>query len=746
MNASLSDLRKQLSQRRHRMLVILSGSLTWQMTQLKQVWQPHESILYLGQEKKMLVHQAHIPAQIHVIQNVHITEQLGQETDSVIIDVHCGLNANTLGVVSGMIRSGGLLVLLTPKLELWKTLDNPDNQRFLNSPYQYHDALPCFTQHLIQQWHTSSAPLAWLHESSNPTNQWPDKLPPTFSPPQPPHQPTQAQSKTMLAINSVAFGHRKRPLVITADRGRGKSSALGLAAIHCLMEGKTHIVLTASRLDQTKIAFTHAFQTLTTLSKTHDITLSVHQAGRLCFSFQGQEKIFEFMAPDQLIQEATQADLLLVDEAAHLPTPLLTQLLYQHPRIVFATTLYGYEGSGQGFELRFKKTLNQYTPNWKNIQLKEPIRWAPNDPLETTINHALFLNPSTPAVHSTDPLSLNLLIDQHIELQEISIQSLLTDPPLFHNLFRLLVQAHYQTSPNDLQLLLSVPNLKIIIAKQEQHLIGVLLCITEGKIMPKAKRVHGHLVPQLLVKHYALSDFFMLSSWRIMRIAVHPQLQREGIGKQLLHYLKHMAQQHKIDYLSSSFGATDTLLPFWFQQAYLPVHVGVKRDKASGSHNIVVTQALTPMAQQSLAGIQRAFQAQFPHVLMESLPHFSATMTLAILKTFRFKTHPPYIEEAVRQFKEGLRGYESVSGQLWEWSIRNAHTLSLESESLQSIWCDKILKKYPWKQVAQTYNLAGRKGVEAALIKTLINAPLSVKESTYPKIERMPDYGRLQFM
>ncbi len=736
---SLLSLRQSLKQQQHRALVILSGHARWQAMQLKHLWQANESVYYIGETEKNLATSAHVT----IIEQARLNEKLGHEIDSVVIDVHAGLNANALGIASGMIKAGGLLILLTPDLETWRHLSNPDNRRFLNSPYQIEQAHPYFTQHLIQQWQTSAdAPAIWLHEKNFPPPVIPNTLL-TNTPHAPPQTlPTPEQIQAIQAIDSVAFGHRKRPLVITADRGRGKSTVLGLASIHCLVEGKTHIVLTAARLDQAKMAFIQAIQALNELSKTHSLTFTTQQTGRLVFEFEGQTKLFEFLAPDQLVLEATQADLLLIDEAAHLPTPLLTKLLKQHHRMVFATTLHGYEGSGRGFELRFKEALNQYTPNWKHCQLNTPIRWAEKDPLEAAINHALFLDANhIPA--SQAHLPPNLLIDHSIEFQEIYAHTLLENTPLFHSLFQLLVQAHYQTSPNDLQFILSAPNLKIIIAKQDEQLMGVALCVEEGKIMPKTKRVHGHLVPQLLIKHYALTDFFMLSSWRIMRIAVHPSIQREGIGKQLLNHIKHAAQQQRIDYLSSSFGATDELLPFWFQQGYNAVHVGVKRDKSSGCHNVIVTKALTPMAQQALASIQRAFQTQFPHLLIESLPHFSSNMTLAILKGFRFKTQPPYLDEATNQFRLGIRAYESVSGQLWEWSLRHAHSLLLAPEAQQAVWCDKVIKKHSWADVARNHQLAGRKGIEQVLIDVLMNATFMDKTSS--KKIRHPDYNRIQF-
>ncbi len=733
---NLKTLRQHLSQQRHRALVILSGRSEWQALQLSELWTADETVWWIGPENAAINPQA-LHYAFESIDTQQLLHKLGQEVDGVILDASKGLSANTLGIAAGMVKAGGLFILCTPSIEIWKSQPNPENARFLNSPLTIEQTHPYFIQHLIKQWQNPDNQVVWLSENLPDTDLHSDA--PSLLPVAPQNLPTLDQQQVIQAIRTVAFGHRKRPLVLSADRGRGKSSVLGLAAVQCLLEGKTDIVLTAGRLDQTKMAFEHALQAIMEASETQAISIESNQPGLVSFKIKNQLKTFKFVAPDQLVIEPTLADMLMVDEAAHLPTPLLTQLLQRHHRMVFATTLHGYEGSGRGFELRFKKTLTELTPDWKNFHLNQPIRWADNDPLETAINQALCLTPIQ-LERSVENGVVSLPVED-LQLQEEAIHTLVEDSALLHAVFELLVQAHYQTSPNDLQQLLSAPNLKVMTAKQGQLLVGVVLCVEEGKIMPSNTRVHGHLVPQLLLKNYASSDFTLLSTCRVMRIAVHPNYQQQGIGKKLLKTLQNSARASRIDYLSSSFGASNELLHFWFDQGYTPLHVGVKRDKSSGSHNVVVTLPLTAMAQQALACIQRSFQAQFPHTLIESLHYVPASRVIAILKTFRFKTQKPDLEAAASQYGLAQRQYESLSGQLWEWSIRNPHTLSRASKHQQTVWCDKVLKKQPWQEVAHQNHLPGRKGVETVMQQMLTEILPQSRKSVIQSITQ-PSFGR----
>lgn len=721
--SKLINLRHNLKQQHHRQLVVISGSSSWHLSQLKDLFSANESVFWVTNQYPEQNNQEHFPAEFKLLgytelESIRLPYYLGQEIDGAIFNVKEGISADALGIVSGMIKAGGLLIVLAPDIQTWQNLNNPEDRRFLNSPLTLHQAYKHFSHHLINCWQDPQ--VLWLNEGET------VEIEKQTLANKPLNLPTQDQEQVLDKIHHVAFGHRKRPLVISADRGRGKTASFGLAAIDCLIKGKQRIVITASRLDQIKTAFNTAKLALkAVMVNQQEIKIKTKKNDLIEFSYQGQLKTLEYIAPDQLILNPTTADLLMVDEAAHLPTPMLTELLLRHHRMVFSTSLHGYEGSGRGFELRFKQSLEKHTPSWKAIHMNTPIRWAKNDPLEDVIFETLLLKTQ---ILDVDNIVKSGLDKSRLSYQIISSEALLSEPEKLKALFGLLVQAHYQTSPNDLQQLLNAPNTHLAVAQyrtgdneDSNIIVGVALGVMEGKINPTQKRVHGHLVPQLLTRNYAQDDFLMLSTLRVMRIAVHPNLRRQGIGGQLMQQLEQTAQKHRMDYISSSFGSCGELLPFWFNQHFWPLHVGSKRDKSSGSHNIVVAKPISAMSRQALSIIQTRFQEQFPHLLLESIPYMPSDQVLQIIETFRFKTTNYGLDKAIANYSSGERPYESISIKLWEWSLPSAHKIRQLSLSEQAIWVDKILKKQGWQEVAHRHHLAGRKGVETVL-KNMIKA------------------------
>ncbi|MGE0082646.1 MAG: tRNA(Met) cytidine acetyltransferase TmcA domain-containing protein, partial [Thiohalomonadaceae bacterium] len=299
----------------------------------------------------------------------HAHALLGGERAALVFDGHAGFDVEAFGACAGMVRGGGLFLLLAPPLDEWPARDEKEKARIADFPHLPAAVSGRFLRRLVRV----------LREAGVPVLDARGDLPSFTPPPAAPPGPTPDQAAAITAIRHTALGHAHRPLVLLADRGRGKSAALGLAAAGLLAEGYGRIAITAPRPAAAETALAHARAALPqAVQRGHALTLD---ASSLVFA-----------APDALAAGELAADLVLVDEAAAIPAPLLERLLERFPRIVFSTTVHGYEGTGRGFAVRFARVLDRRTPGWQQLTLRTPVRWDAGDPLEALVFRALLLD------------------------------------------------------------------------------------------------------------------------------------------------------------------------------------------------------------------------------------------------------------------------------------------------------------------------------------------------------------------
>ncbi|SEA47107.1 tRNA(Met) cytidine acetyltransferase [Thiothrix caldifontis] len=474
---------------------------------------------------------------------------LGQECDALVFDAHSGFDVNAFAAVSGTLRGGGTLFLLIPPLDAWAAFPDPDYRRFIPYPYQPEDVRGRFLQRLVRL-----LKVAWYGRSG-------------FS-------PTVGLKSDLQAVVVATILQANTPMVLTADRGRGKSAALGMAAGQLQAAGK-RVLLTAPSRATVATVFKHA------------------------------EFPPSFFAPDDLLQTLPQGDVLLVDEAAAIPVPLLLKMLEHYPRCVFSTTLHGYEGSGRGFALRFQKELDTYAPGWQAVRLHQPIRWVENDPLEHFINRALLLDADVEEGVCNTPL--------HPFYRQLNRDELVANEPLLRKLFGLLITAHYQTRPSDLRQMLDAPDISIHVLEQQGMILAVALLSREGgldaeltaAIHAGTRRPHGHPVPQTLTFHAKIPKAAELICERVMRIAVHPDWQNHGLGAYLLQHLLGFATRNGADYVGVSYAMTPALLRFWERAGFVLARVGFRKDTASGSRSVVQVKVLSVRAQVLFKGLEQ---------------------------------------------------------------------------------------------------------------------------------------------
>ena len=187
--------------------------------------------------------------------------------------------------------------------------------------------------------------------------------------------------------------------------------------------------------------------------------------------------------------------------------------------------------------------------------------------------------------------------------------------------YALLSQAHYKTTPTDLRRLLDGVNQQFFrVLHQEHTLLGGIWAIDEGGLDPEliqaiwrgSRRPQGNLVAQYLCFQANLPEACELRSMRISRIAVDPNYQNQGVGKQLIsEFILQIRQQKQplVDFVSVSFGMTENLLHFWKQAGFILVQITPNKEASSGYPSAMM---LYPITEQGKTFCEKA-KTKFEH-------------------------------------------------------------------------------------------------------------------------------------
>lgn len=534
-------------------LVILSGSSQWcweKVTSLADVLEPCITIAY-STEIATLAGEKITPAQAH-----HL---LGQEIGHVVFDGTQGVDCNALAAVSGAMTAGALLILLLPPWQRWASLPDKDSLRWaeqetaIATPHFVAHFKRCFARHTtIISWQEGEA-VNWGVQLSLPRWQ------------KPCGKPTAAQHSLLKRL----LTGQPDIYVLTAPRGRGKSALAGML----IARWQGACVVTSASRDSAASVLNWAGENATYLAPDNLLLLSQQP---------------DFVAPEWLI----------IDEAATLPTAQLTALIALAPRVLLMTTVLGYEGTGKGFLLKFCAGL----PSWQALTLDDPIRWAASDPLEQVIDDLLLFHAETQYLHGLPP---TLTVSGISPPKSLTSAQLAQDESLLRQFYGLLSSAHYRTSPLDLRRLLDAPQQHFTVIRHHQQIIAALWVVEEGglsetlahEVWAGRRRPKGNLVAQSLSAHGGYYHAPLLHSRRISRIAVEPHFQRHGLGQQLIATLHQEAQHQQIDYLSVSFGYTESLAAFWQACGFTLIHEGHRREASSGVTSAMAVRAITAQGQ-----------------------------------------------------------------------------------------------------------------------------------------------------
>ena len=490
---------------------------------------------------------------------------LGQSFAAVTIDAHAGLDADLLGRCHGLVRGGGALVLRLPPPGV----------------------APRWAPLALQGFPLAQAGTRFWERLERTLSQWgpPPSAPLAPTPFAPRGSPEQA--RVVAALTAGFHDPTPRAFALLADRGRGKSSALGLALTRALSERPLQVAVSApSRAAAAEL---------------------------LRFAPEDGTRV-RFLAPDELLRDPAELDLVLVDEAAQVSVPLLRELVRRRPRarLAFATTTHGYEGTGRGFVLRFLRWLEASGRPLTRLELRAPIRWSAGDPLEAWVFRLLALDAELSEPPASPRLEVAPPAPRQLERAELA-----RDERLLRALFALLVHAHYRTTPGDLQRLLDAPNLSVHAIACEGQVWAATLVAREGGLDPETCaelaagrwRIRGHALPDTLVVHCARPAAGEQRFVRSVRIATHPELRRRGLARALV---EHVHASYRPDLFGTLFGATPELLRFRRSLGYRPVRLGLTRSARSGEPSVALLRPGSERGAALLASLQADLARDLP--------------------------------------------------------------------------------------------------------------------------------------
>ncbi|MDG6096464.1 tRNA(Met) cytidine acetyltransferase [Alteromonas sp. ZYF713] len=669
----------------HRQLLVVSGSAHYckdVIDHIRQQYSYHETLL-LGTSLNPETNSADIAAYRQI---------LGAEYSLAIVDSFETFRPNAILAVAGTVTQGGMMVVCCPDFNEWPVYRETSTGHYLSYGEQLQ--FSHLRAAILRQFRKTPT-VAILREN------YEAELPEVISAQPPVGLPSLFRSAEQQRLyNQITAGQPIENALLTADRGRGKSTLLGMIAGHYMATQEQSVIITSRYSESVNQVFAGVLLTCPQATQI--------DRNRLSFN----ELTCQWLPLDHpSLSTLTDSALLLIDEAASIPVPQLTALCKQAKHLLLSTTIRGYEGSGRGFITRFIPWLKQHRPDIRHYQLQKPIRWFDGDPLEQFWYRALCMDTTvvdTDEVESGETRRSNTFTYKALDKQQF-------DSHANRQLLPLLMQAHYQTTADELVRLYDSPANNTILAIRDNEVIGVLNYQQEGgallsdvasQIACGARRVNGHLSAQGLSVLLASDVMATATYWRINRIAVLPRYRREGIASTLINRLQQQAKVSGVDALTTSYGATPALTAFWKTNDFVPAKPGLKRDASSGEYSLLMFLPLS----QTMLDVQALIAQRFSQeLLLHPAP-----------ETFGFppSQSPFAVNESIRacsftileQVVNGSRSLQHARGSV-AWLLETQTEDMADSES-KVVLQDFVANINALNNFTKQYQLSGKRETE----------------------------------
>lgn len=504
-------------------------------------------------------------------------------------------------------------------------------------------------------------------------------------------------------IDALVDKQLKPPISLTAARGRGKSAAMGLSIAAAVAFNYVNVYVTSPHPENLITLFEFVLKGFDALEYQEHADYTIIRSTNPDYKkaiiriniTRSSRQTIQYIAPNDT-HLLNAADLLLIDEAAAIPLPLVKKMM--GPYLIFmASTINGYEGTGRSLSLKLISQLQKENNARPPLKLDESIRYQSNDDIERWLINLLCLDAS-----SVPPISSGCPTPDACELYYIDRDALFSyhkaAESFLHRLVSIYVSSHYKNTPNDLQMMSDAPahHLFCLLGPvqamdQLPEILVVIQVALEGQIslqsindsMGRGRKAAGDLIPWNIAEQFGDREFPKISGVRIVRVATHPNYQRMGYGKRAIQLLKdYYGQRHAkldeapfkpnqagieeveeeelsllkeqirprnrvpillqrlherapepVEYIGTSYGLTADLLKFWKSAGFVPLYLSQKANELTAEHTCIMLHVLDLQEHKWLPLYYKDFRRRVLKLMGKTFREFDTKLCLSLLKS-----------------------------------------------------------------------------------------------------------------
>ncbi len=615
-------------------------------------------------------------------------EVLGQTYGSLLIDFTQGFHPNDLGIIVETIKEGGIIIAISPPVEAWENLKSRWHEDLISEPYTVEDITARFFRRFMRRTLLSEGIIVFDADRRKVVKEYEFtakevsreeiSIPERIEIKRKLYKlcATQDQIRVLQVFERFFVRERERKaVVITADRGRGKTAVLGIVTPYIIsrmqriLKRPVRVMVVAPSPQAVQTYFKFLLKALVRQGMTDYF---VKESNGMITVVNSKYARVEYVVPRRAMMEKDWADVVIVDEAAGIDVPVLLKITEGMRYMIFSTTTHGYEGTGRGFSIRFLKRLERdETVEIVRVHMEEPIRYGKGDPIERWLYDVLLLD-AQPA--ELDDGDVEAIKNGELEFRELDKDELMSDEKLLREFFGIYVLAHYRNRPSDLAILSDMPNhLPFVVTVNGKPVCSLHIAV-EGRLddetiekIREGYKPKGQIIPDLMLKHYWSFEFPKMVGARVVRIATHPAVMDMGIGSYALFKILEWAYKQNLDWVGSGFGVSPELLRFWAKNGFIPVHITPQRNEVSGEHTVIVLKALKHDVECYIDEINSEFVRRLIEYLADELRDLETETAILLLKSLRRDIEMPRPEfgkvekRRMSKYFQGMSLYEYVS-------------------------------------------------------------------------------------